>query len=141
MDQQKQKSTGSGTKDEEVCDLCRITYSIYANFPPMPHAQALNVETGEFFPFDRVRSLATGYDMAEALGYARACTCRGRSQKHFDEQFTLRDHNGRVLPDTFYTVRFPSGELKHGVTDHAGRTARYRTRENQKLALYLGHGV
>ncbi|EEA03314.1 hypothetical protein BH160DRAFT_1340 [Burkholderia sp. H160] len=79
MEKQTQKSTGSGTTDEEVCDLCRITYSIYSNFPPMPHAQALNVETGEFFPFDRVRSLPTGYAMAEALGYASACNCRGRT--------------------------------------------------------------
>ncbi|EEA00709.1 hypothetical protein BH160DRAFT_3954, partial [Burkholderia sp. H160] len=55
MEQHIPKSTGSGTTDEEICDLCRITYSIYSNFPPMPSAQALNVETGEFFPFDRVR--------------------------------------------------------------------------------------
>ncbi|MPW10291.1 hypothetical protein GCT19_32475 [Paraburkholderia sp. CNPSo 3155] len=139
MEQLKQQSSGTDSTIEEECDLCRMTYSIYSNFPPMPHAQALNAETGEFFPFDRVRKMKSGYAMAEALGYAWACNCRERSQKHFDQQFTLRDNAGRSLPQTPYTVRFPSGELKHGVTDHAGRTARHRTRDRQQLAVYLGH--
>ncbi|EDZ98155.1 hypothetical protein BH160DRAFT_6540 [Burkholderia sp. H160] len=147
MDQQKQKSTGSGTTDEEVCDLCRITYSIYSNFPPMPHAQALNVETGEFFPFDRVRSLRTGYAMAEALGYAWACECRGRKaapaltskDRTHDEQYTLIDGDGRVMRDTYYTVRLPSGSLAHGVTDGLGRTKRYKTNGAQPVYVYVGH--
>ncbi|MEM5293522.1 hypothetical protein VSR82_04145 [Burkholderia sp. JPY481] len=80
MEEQSQKGTGAQTTDEEVCDLCKITYSIYSKFPPMPSAQALNVETGEFFPFDRVRKMKSGYDMVKALGYAQACTCRGRSR-------------------------------------------------------------
>ncbi|SIT43990.1 hypothetical protein BN2475_460001 [Paraburkholderia ribeironis] len=45
----------------------------------------------------------------------------------------------RALPDMFYTVRFPSGELKHCVTDDAGRTARCGTDGEQRLAIYLGH--
>ncbi|MPW11421.1 hypothetical protein GCT19_39060 [Paraburkholderia sp. CNPSo 3155] len=49
---------------------------------------------------------ATGYAMAEAQGYAWACNCRGRSGN------------------------------QHGVTDHAGRTARYRTRGGQQLATF-----
>ncbi|EEA01035.1 hypothetical protein BH160DRAFT_3648 [Burkholderia sp. H160] len=80
MEQLKQENNGTQTIDEEVCDLCSITYSIYSKFPPMPHAQALNVETGEFFPFDRVRKMKSGYAMAEALGYAWACNCRGRTE-------------------------------------------------------------
>ncbi|MBB5496080.1 hypothetical protein [Paraburkholderia sp. MM5384-R2] len=63
---------------KEECQLCRITYSIYSNFPPMPSAMALNAETGEWFPFDRLKSYSNGYDMAEALGYAWACDCRER---------------------------------------------------------------
>ncbi|MBB5404989.1 MULTISPECIES: hypothetical protein [Paraburkholderia] len=139
MAQLKQQSSETDWTVEEECDLCRITYSIYSNFPPMPHAQALNAETGEFFPFDRVRKMKSGYAMAEALGYAWACNCRRGSGNYFDQRFRLRDSDGRAVPDTFYTVRYPTGELKHGVTDHAGRTARYRTRDGQQLAVYLGH--
>ncbi|MBB5503046.1 hypothetical protein HDG37_007284, partial [Paraburkholderia sp. MM5384-R2] len=61
MEQRKQDETG----DKEECQLCRITYSIYSNFPTMPSAMALNAETGEWFPFDRLKSYATGYEMAE----------------------------------------------------------------------------
>jgi hypothetical protein len=57
----------------------------------MSSAKALNVETGEFFPLNRVRSLPSGDEMTEALGYAWACDCRGRLQKRFDEQYTLRE--------------------------------------------------
>nr|WP_233837533.1 hypothetical protein [Paraburkholderia sp. ZP32-5] len=78
METKTRQSTGS--VEEEVCCLCSITYSIYSNFPPMPSAQALHVETGEFFPFEKVRRLSSGYAMAEALGYAWACNCRGRSR-------------------------------------------------------------
>ncbi|EDZ98118.1 hypothetical protein BH160DRAFT_6582 [Burkholderia sp. H160] len=80
MEQRKQENSGTDWTVEEVCGLCRITYSIFKSFPPMPSAQALNVETGEFFPFERVRSLSTGYAMVKALGYAWARNCRGRSR-------------------------------------------------------------
>lgn len=56
-----------------------------------------------------------------------------------DEQFTLSDRTGRVLRDTYYTLRLPSGELLHGVTNSIGRTTRYRTDGAQRLAVYLGH--
>jgi hypothetical protein len=77
MEQQKQDGTGR----KEECLLCRVTYSIFSNFPPMPSAMALNVETGEFFPQGRLQSYSNGNDMAEALGYAWACDCRGRAQR------------------------------------------------------------
>ncbi|NUY01000.1 hypothetical protein [Paraburkholderia youngii] len=114
MEEQMQQSSGTDWTVEEECGVCSIIFSIYSKFPPMPSAQALNMETGEFFPFERVRKLKSGYAMAEALGVAWACNCRERSKKRFDEQFTLWDPNGRALSDTLYTVRFPSGELKHG---------------------------
>jgi hypothetical protein len=60
-------------------------------------------------------------------------------QRTYDERFTLRDRGGRVLCDTYYTVRLPSGKLIHGVTDSLGRTERYATDEAQRLTLYLGH--
>ncbi|ADG19488.1 hypothetical protein BC1002_5563 [Paraburkholderia atlantica] len=147
MEQLKQQSSGTDWTVEEECDLCRITYSIYSNFPPMPHAQALNAETGEFFPFDRVRKMKSGYAMAEALGYAWACNCRRRkaapaltsSDWTHDEQYTLKDGDGRIMRDTYYTVRLPSGSLVHGVTDGLGRTKRYKTNGAQSIYVYLGH--
>ncbi|WP_326489815.1 hypothetical protein [Paraburkholderia sp. HP33-1] len=66
MGQQKQKGNGG----KEQCHLCRITYSTFSAFPPMPSAMALNVETGEFFPLEKLRSYSTGHHLAEALGYA-----------------------------------------------------------------------
>ncbi|WP_322028452.1 hypothetical protein [Paraburkholderia sp. J76] len=57
----------------------------------------------------------------------------------YDQQFTLSDAAGKSLVNTWYTVRMPSGELLHGITDSAGKTARYRTDGVQRLALYLGH--
>ncbi|MEX3856102.1 hypothetical protein AB3X94_18875 [Paraburkholderia sp. BR10923] len=145
MEQQRQQNTWS--VEEEVCGVCRITYSIYSNFPPMPSAMALNAETGEFFPFDKLRSLPTGYAMAEALGYAWTCNCRERkaesaltsNDRTHDEQYTLKDAGDRTMRDTYYTVRLPSGSLVHGVTDGLGRTKRYKTNGAQSISIYLGH--
>ncbi|WP_052409622.1 PAAR domain-containing protein [Paraburkholderia oxyphila] len=57
----------------------------------------------------------------------------------YDEQFTLRDVKGSPLADTYYTVRMPSGELVHGITDSQGRTRRYPTDNAQRVVIYLGH--
>ncbi|WP_322061139.1 hypothetical protein [Paraburkholderia sp. J63] len=57
----------------------------------------------------------------------------------YDQQFTLSDAAGKSLVNTWYTVRMPSGELLHGITDSAGKTARYRTNDARTLYLYLGH--
>ncbi|WP_240162878.1 MULTISPECIES: hypothetical protein [unclassified Paraburkholderia] len=81
MEQMKQENGWADWLDQKECQSCRITYSIYSNFPPMPSsARAYNVETGEFFPFDRMRSLPTGFAMLEAQGLAWTCNCRGRSR-------------------------------------------------------------
>lgn len=57
----------------------------------------------------------------------------------YDEQFMLRDAKGSPLAGTYYTVRMPSGELRHGVTDLQGRTERYETKDAQSIRIYLGH--
>lgn len=57
----------------------------------------------------------------------------------YDQQFTVTDAAGKALAKTWYTVRMPSGDLLHGVTDSSGKTARYKTDSAQRLALYLGH--
>ncbi|WP_230413252.1 hypothetical protein [Paraburkholderia antibiotica] len=80
MEKLKRESNWTNWSVQEECLLCRITYSIYSNFPPMPSARAPNVETDEFYRVERLRSLPTGYAMAEALGYAWACKCRRRSR-------------------------------------------------------------
>ncbi|MBC8748732.1 hypothetical protein OKW43_001757 [Paraburkholderia sp. WC7.3g] len=135
MEQHKQ----DGAEGKEECLLCRITYSVYSNFPPMPSAMALNAETGEWFPFDRLKSYPTGYRMAEALGTAWACDCRERPRNCFDQRFTLTDTGGNALPDTYYTARLPSGALVHGITDLQGRTKRYQTEGARSIHLFIGH--
>ncbi|MPW06866.1 hypothetical protein GCT19_14595 [Paraburkholderia sp. CNPSo 3155] len=135
MEQLKQQSSGTDCTVDEECDLCRITYSIYSKFPPMPHAQALNAETGEFFPFDRVRKMKSGYAMAEALGYAWACNCRGRSPKRFNEQFELRESTGKRLAGVRYRIRVGSRVIAKGVTDSQGRTQRVSTDNANQISI------
>ncbi|MBB5510473.1 hypothetical protein [Paraburkholderia atlantica] len=135
MEQLNQQSSGTDSTVEEECDLCRITYSIYSKFPPMPHAQALNAETGEFFPFDRVRKMKSGYAMAEALGYGWACNCRGRSPKRFNEQFELRESTGKRLAGVRYRIRVGSRVIAKGVTDSQGRTQRVSTDSANQVSI------
>ena len=135
MQQQKEEHTGAHMAVEDVCDLCRITYSVYSSFPPMPSVKALNVETGEFFPFDRLRKMKSGYAMAEALGYAWACNCRGRAQKRFDEQFVLQDREGRALANVRYQIDTGEGKIISGTTDAAGKTQRVRSRAASRLVF------
>ena len=130
--EQKQDSIGTQSTHEEVCGLCRITYSIFSNFPSMPSALAINVETGEFFPLDKVRSLSSGREMIEMLGTAWACDCRGRSgviardrRITYDEQFQLLDaHTGEPLVNAEYAVVRATGDIEHGMTDAKGYTRR-----------------
>jgi len=82
----KQENGWADWLDQKECLGCRIIYSIFSSFPPMPSARAYNVETGEYFPFDRLRSLPNGYEMAKAQGIAWTCNCRGRSQNLSDAQ-------------------------------------------------------
>ncbi|MEX3788580.1 hypothetical protein [Paraburkholderia sp. BR14374] len=135
MEQLKQQSGETDWTVEEECDLRRITYSIYSNFPPMPSAWALNAETGEFFPFDRVRELKSGYAMAEALGYAWACNCRGRAPKRFNKQFELRDSTGKRQAGVRYRIRVGSRVIAKGVTDFQGRTQRVSTDNAKQVSI------
>ncbi|SMG38682.1 hypothetical protein SAMN06265784_103599 [Paraburkholderia susongensis] len=135
MEQWKQKGTG----DKEECHLCRITYSIFSTFPSMPSAMAMNVETGGFFPMDRLRSYSNGHDMADALGYAWACNCRERTPKRHDEQFTVRDASGRPLSGVRYRIRTGVDVVASGITDSDGRTVRIRSNRSQRLILEMAH--
>lgn len=77
---------------------------------------------GESWVEDRDRE----YTAAANPLAARANSSNNTSDQ-YDEQFTLRDGNGRALPGTYYTVRLPSGALRHGITDSHGCTTRYET--------------
>jgi hypothetical protein len=68
--------------------------------------------------------------------YALAAT---RTTATYDERFTLHDVDGNPLSETCYTVRLPSGDLVHGITDNSGCTARYATDGCQDITVYLGH--
>jgi hypothetical protein len=57
----------------------------------------------------------------------------------YDEQFTLTDASGNALADIWYTMRMPSGELRHGITDSNGQTGRFETKGSQSIRIYLGH--
>ncbi|MGN8088874.1 PAAR domain-containing protein [Ralstonia sp. 22086] len=57
----------------------------------------------------------------------------------YDEQFLLKDRQGNVLSDTYYTVGLPNGAIKLGTTDLLGRTERIRTDGVQEIRIYLGH--
>jgi type VI secretion system secreted protein VgrG len=57
----------------------------------------------------------------------------------YDQQFTFHDANGLVLANTYYTVKLPSDELRHGITDSQGRTERYETGGAQSIKFYMGH--
>ncbi|CAG4913201.1 PAAR domain-containing protein [Paraburkholderia gardini] len=69
---------------------------------------------------------------------ANPATAQAGAAQH-DEQFTLVDAKGTPLTSTYYTVRMPSGELRHSVTDSQGRTERYQTKGAQSIRIYLGH--
>ena len=56
-----------------------------------------------------------------------------------DEQFGLTDATGKVLANTYYTIRTHSGEMRHGITDSQGRSERYETEDAQPVRIYLGH--
>ncbi|APA84802.1 hypothetical protein BJG93_04965 [Paraburkholderia sprentiae WSM5005] len=131
MEQEKQDETGG----KEECLLCRITYSVYPNFAPMPSAMALNAETGEWFPFDRLKSYSNGYEMAEALGYAWACDCRERAPDRFNERFELRDFTGNRQAGVCYRIRAGSRVLAKGVTDAQGRTQRVSTDNAKQVSI------
>lgn len=63
----------------------------------------------------------------------------GAAAETFDEQYALLDEDGIALADLPFTVKLPSGEYEHGVTDDEGRTRRYATEGAQPIEVYLGH--
>ena len=54
---------------------------------------------------------------------------------HYDEQYTLTRHDGRVLAGVRYRVRDGSNIVASGVTDANGKTQRVTTDSSQRLRL------
>ncbi|MCG5075212.1 hypothetical protein [Paraburkholderia tagetis] len=81
------------------------------------------------------------YEDYEGGGLAVTASTRSTSAQcaTYDEQFTLRDSEGRVLAEMYYTVCLANGNLVHGTTDRAGRTNRHETNDAQTVRIYLGH--
>ena len=74
-----------------------------------------------------------------AVAAVKAAADPAAPAKVFDEQFVLVDDNKRALYETPYTVKLPSGELFHGITDLEGRTERFVTDGAQALEIEIGH--
>jgi hypothetical protein len=83
--------------------------------------------------------MITGVNVNNAVPVAKPAVTNGISAAVFDEKVILQDRNGSPLPDTFYTIKLPSGDLRHGITDSQGRTARYATNGAHNISIYPGH--
>jgi len=57
----------------------------------------------------------------------------------YDEKIKLRDGNGKPLNNAYYTVKLPSGEVIHGVTDSSGYTERIKTDGSKQIYIHIGH--
>ena len=76
---------------------------------------------------------------ALAAGEAGAAPNSPPEAEVFDEQFAFVDEDKQPLGEIPYTVKLPSGEFFHGVTDPEGRTERFATDGAQELEIYIGH--
>ncbi len=54
----------------------------------------------------------------------------------YDEHFILKDPQGRPLGGVGYRIESPGGVVLSGVTDAAGRTARYTSEQPEEVRLY-----
>ena len=61
------------------------------------------------------------------------------SSQPYDEQFHLVDSNGASHVNTYYTAKYPSGELAYGITDGEGKTSRISTSGVHEIHIFLGH--
>lgn len=96
------------------------------NPAPVYHAQRFMVET-----------VGGGSEQLKAA--AEAIRKASPEKLPHSGRFHLRDSTGNSLPETYYSVRLPSGELKHGITDAEGYTGRYQTDDPQSLHFFVGH--
>ncbi|CAM2163652.1 PAAR motif-containing protein [Paraburkholderia sacchari] len=135
--------------DQATCGNCKGLWNIVGTGEGMGEKGRVAVINGDHVlcPCGKNRVIASPtagmfihLDKGAASTTARGTSNGSDELLNYDEQFTLRDAKGRALANTFYTVRFPTGELVHGVTDATGSTGRYATDGAYRIAVYLGHG-
>ncbi|WP_322028450.1 PAAR domain-containing protein [Paraburkholderia sp. J76] len=131
--------------NKATCGKCKGAWEIYGTaddwlddgYPMVKDGDRVLCPCGENFVFAWGGSNAL---FTESAGDAQPGTREvSLTSETYDQQFTLRDAQGSPLADTYYTVRMPSGELRHGVTGSSGLTERYETDGAQSIQIYLGH--
>lgn len=134
--------------DQATCGNCKGLWNIVGTGEGISEAGRLAVINGDrvLCPCGKNRVMASPtagmfVHLDRDAGNTGARQTQGSTDEllDHDERFTLRDARGRALANTFYTVRLPTGELVHGVTDEGGNTARHATSGACRIAVYLGH--
>jgi len=139
--------------DEATCGNCKGVFKIFGSGTGATENGRATVLNGDpvMCPCGKNKVFVVGVPgcyVENSSGAARSSSAAtlgqsalaaGTSSAIHDEQFTLKDAAGNPLTDTYYTVRMPSNELLHGVTDSSGKTARYETDGARRLSLYVGH--
>jgi uncharacterized Zn-binding protein involved in type VI secretion len=133
--------------DQATCGNCKGLWKIYGTGEGVEENGRVAAINGDrvLCPCGKNRAIASPdagmfvYIDTGARNIVASNTTASTGAFFHDEQFALRDANGRILANTFYTIRFPSGALVHGVTDESGYTGRYTTDGAQRLAVYPGH--
>ena len=100
-------------------------------------ASATALETGAGQALPNKASVLTPHPGSGAA--ASSMEDHRQDEFNYDEQFQLKDEDDVILAAMPYTVKLPSGQLVHGVTDDEGHTGRYRTEEAQYIEICLGH--
>lgn len=88
---------------------------------------------------ERSTGIASGQAALAGASAQRPAPEQTSTSAVYDDQFELRDESGGVLAGIPYTVKLPTGELRHGRTDEDGCTARYETEGAQTIEIFLGH--
>lgn len=122
-----------------TCSHCRIVQSTFSRMRNAGVAPSIVDANGNVRSFSHMQNISSGYSILSAMGFSEVCECNKEDGEKTNEQFKLVDGNGKILPDTYYTLRLESGEVVHGTTDDQGRTMRQFTNGRKSLTVYLGH--
>ncbi|SMG21007.1 hypothetical protein [Paraburkholderia susongensis] len=130
------------SSDSSASSACAIIFRLVTDYQESfgGHFDSLPFLTsgGCFIQGASLRSAKSGCEIWSRLQWD-ICQCRRQRQDWYDQRFTLTDAAGKVLADTYYTIRKPGGKPIHGTTDSEGRTAKHVTDGAQSIRIYLGH--
>ena len=133
--------------DDATCGNCKGAYKIFATGEGMSEQRRNVVLDGDsvLCPCGNNKVLIgsnPGVFLTPTAGYSAPRKSVESATTHetiHDEQFILTDGAGDPLPKTYYTIHLSTGEMKHGITDSQGRTARYETNGARNVSVHLGH--